>query len=238
RLRIDTEKDEYKKAVDTEYRSKEQALDERKQQLDKRQEEMDLADAKSTRRKMRQAILEKLKPEGVMSLNRAAMIPIHILLIIVSVLFLFFGVSVMRGEGFDPLVLTHAVKLGLASVGFVGTLMLYYRWMDSWLRKGVDENLRVRQLAVDVDRSTWLIEVLSELKSETGAEIPNDVLVALTRNLFAERGSSDGVKHPAEDVLAALLGSSREVELDLPGGRVRIDGRSIRKVAKDADKES
>ncbi len=113
--------------------------------------------------------------------------------------------------------------------------MLYYRWMDSWLRKGVDENLRMRQLGIDVDRSTWLVEVLSELKSETGASIPDDVLTALTRNLFTERGASAAVNHPTEDILAALLGSSREVELDLPGGKVRIDGRGIRKVTKAVD---
>ena len=84
------------------------------------------------------------------------------------------------------------------------SLTLYYRWIDSWIRKSVDEELRLRQLSIDVDRSTWIIEVLSELKEET-AVIPNEVLVVVTRNLFVGLDPMRGVKHPTEDVLRKLL---------------------------------
>jgi hypothetical protein len=45
------------------------------------------------------------------------------------------------------------------------------------------------------------------------------------------------VTHPAEDVLAALLGSSREIEIDFPGGKVRADGRSVRRAGRKVNDE-
>jgi len=138
-------------------------------------------------------------------------------------------------EFFDPLQLAHAIKLGLLSVGFVGTLTLYYRWMDAWIRRDADEELRLRQLGIDVDRATWVVEILSELKAETEKPIPDEVLAAITRNLFTGRNATSAVTHPAEDILALLLGTSREIELELPGGKMRVDGRAVRKATRKAD---
>lgn len=235
RLRLDQHHDEYRKSLDDEYGQKNEVLDKRQEALDKREQEMDLADAKSTRRKLRQHILEKLAPKRALNVGIRKTWPIHLVFLVASGVLLVLGIGVVTSPGFDPLQVAHAVKLGLSSAAFLGTLMFYYRWMDAWIRRDVDEELRLRQLGIDVDRATWVVEVLSELKSETEKPIPDEVLVAITRGLFTGRDNTKAVTHPVEDVLAALLGSSREIEIDFPGGKVRADGRAVRRASRKAD---
>lgn len=232
RQKLDLEKSNFEHEVEDEFKQKEGALEERSAELDAREQEMELADAKSARRKLRNDLLAKLGAAVGVRLTPAQQAPIHVVFVAAISVLAYLAVSILGNPNFDLLELSHALKLGLTSAGIVGTLMLYYRWMDSWVRKSVDEELRFRQLAIDVDRSTWIIEVLSELKDETGTSIPDEVLTALTRNLFTGSSSTQPVTHPAEDVIAALLSSSREVEVEFPGGKVKTDGRGVRKATK------
>ena len=204
RLKVDAERLKFRAPVEEEFRKKSEALDIRSSELDKREQEMDLADAKSARRKMRQDLLARLKPERVVDLRNSGTWQVHTIFVVSSAILLGLSAFIATRHGFDLLNWAHATKLGLLTVGLAGTLTLYYRWIDSWIRKSVDEELRLRQLSIDVDRSTWIIEVLSELKEET-AVIPNEVLVVVTRNLFVGLDPMRGVKHPTEDVLRKLL---------------------------------
>jgi hypothetical protein len=174
----------------------------------------------------------KLTPTRVLNVGIGKTWPIHAVFITASAVLIPLGSAVVLAPGFNPLEITRAVKLGLSSA-LLGTLTLYYRWMDAWILRDVDEELRLRQLGIDVDRASWVVEMLSELKPETEKPIPDEVLEAITRNLFTGRDATRAVTHPVEDVLAALLGSAREIELERAGGRVRVDRRSLRKAAKD-----
>lgn len=204
RLKVDAERLKFRAPVEEEFRKKSEALDIRSSELDKREQEMDLADAKSARRKMRQDLLARLKPERVVDLRNSGTWQVHTIFVVSSAILLGLSAFIATRHGFDLLNWAHATKLGLLTVGLAGTLTLYYRWIDSWIRKSVDEELRLRQLSIDVDRSTWIIEVLSELKEET-AVIPNEVLVVVTRNLFVGLDPMRGVTHSTEDVLRKLL---------------------------------
>ena len=126
----------------------------------------------------------------------------------------------------DPvnLVREDVLWVSVPSLGLVGTLLLYFRSMDAWLRKQVDEELRSKQLGIDVDRANWVVEVLSE-----GAVIPDEILAALTRNLFVGPNKTDAVTHPTEDALAALLGSARSIDLQFPGGGISTTGKHAKK---------
>ena len=91
--------------------------------------------------------------------------------------------------------------------------------MDAWQRLKVNESLRLPQLSIDVDRANWIVEMLSEYKNDNEV-IPPEVVSALTKNMFSTRKNTDGVTHSAEDMLAALLGSSKSIEVDLPNGKL------------------
>jgi len=233
RLKIDEEKSIFKAKTASLYEEKEQALISEKARLDKREEEMELADAKSSRRKLRRDLLEQMKPSKIIADDTGKRWPIHALFIFVSGLLSFFIFSLFASSEFDLLKPTESIKLGIFSIGLVGTLTVYYRWMDAWQRLKVDESLRLRQLSIDVDRANWIVEMLSEYKNDNEI-IPPEVVSALTKNMFSTRKGTDGVTHPAEDMLAALLGSSKEIEVDLPNGRLVTNGKSIKKASENA----
>lgn len=211
RQKVDAESLELRASLEDESRKKNELLDLRSSELDKREQDMDLADAKSTRRKMRQDLLVKLQPDIAVDLKRSDTRKVQAIFLGVSVLLLLLSGFIATREGFDLLDWAHALKLGLPVAGLIGTLTLYYRWVDSWIRKGVDEELRLRQLSIDVDRSTWIIEVLSELKEEA-ADIPEEVLVAITRNLFVGPDPMTEVSHPTEELIRQLLSKSQSAK--------------------------
>ena len=146
RQKVDAESLELRASLEDESRKKNELLDLRSSELDKREQDMDLADAKSTRRKMRQDLLVKLQPDIAVDLKRSDTRKVQAIFLGVSVLLLLLSGFIATREGFDLLDWAHALKLGLPVAGLIGTLTLYYRWVDSWIRKGVDEELRLRQL--------------------------------------------------------------------------------------------
>lgn len=234
RHKVDEEKLAYQRDLDEHHQSREEALNARHVTLDKREEEMELADAKSARRKIRHDILKALKPEAGSNLTAQTLWktwPLHLLFLLVAVALGVAAYLPLEAATFDPKTLKDGLRVGLPFFGLLGTLLYYVRWMDSLLRKNVSEELRFRQLAIDVDRASWVVEVLAELREENLSGIPDEVLGALTRNLFIGPSSTGEVTHPAQDMLAALLGSARAIELDFPGGRIKTDGRRMRKAA-------
>ena len=211
RQKIDIEGAEFRASLEQEFNERSESLDKRSSDLDERAREMDLADAKSTRRKMREDLLKKLKPDIAVNLKKSDSWKVHAIFLGVTALLILLSWFIATREGFDLLEWAHALKLGLPVAGLIGTLTLYYRWVDSWIRKGVDEELRLRQLSIDVDRSTWLVEVLSELKEEASG-IPEEVLVAVTRNLFVGPDPMAEVSHPTEELIRQLLSKSKPVK--------------------------
>ena len=204
RQKVDTDGAEFRAALQQEFKERSESLDKRSSDLDEREREMDLADAKSARRKMRQDLLMKLQPEIAVKLKGSDTWKVHAIFLGVTAVLVVLSGTIATSEGFNLLDWAHALKLGLPVAGLIGTLTLYYRWVDSWIRKDIDEELRLRQLSIDVDRSTWIVEVLSELKEES-AGIPEEVLTAVTRNLFAGPEPMAEVSHPTEDMLRQLL---------------------------------
>ena len=211
RQKLDAEGAEFRASLQQEFKEKSESLEKRSSDLDERAREMDLADAKSTRRKMRQDLIRKLQPDIAVNLKRSDTWKVHAIFLGVTALLTLLSWFIATRVGFDLLDWAHALKLGLPVAGLIGTLTLYYRWVDSWIRKGVDEELRLRQLSIDVDRSTWIVEVLSELKEEA-AGIPEEVLVAVTRNLFVGPDPMAEVSHPTEELVRQLLSKSQSAK--------------------------
>lgn len=111
--------------------------------------------------------------------------------------------------------------------GFVGLLIYYIRWQATWAQAHADEEFSLKRLELDGVRASWLVEVLLEWQREGKGEIPPELVQKLGANLFSGAAERPGATHPAEDLLASLLGSSSSLQLDLPHGKASFDRKAI-----------
>ena len=123
-------------------------------------------------------------------------------------------------------------------LGFALTAVFYIRWNDQWFRQHADQEFRLQQLALDVDRAGYATEMLLEWQEDKGGEMPAVMLDRLTAGLFTDQTTVARVRHPSEDVIAALLKASSSVRVDVPGiGEATLTGRQIRKLDRNPAKK-
>ena len=124
-------------------------------------------------------------------------------------------------------------RLPLGVVGFAFAAIFYIRWNDQWFRQHADQEFRLQQLALDVDRAGYATEMLLEWQEDKEGQMPAVMLDRLTAGLFTDQTTTAAVRHPSEDVAAALLKAASGVRLDLPGiGEVTLTGRQVRRLDK------
>ena len=85
------------------------------------------------------------------------------------------------------------------------------RWNDQWFRQHANQEFRFQQLALDVDRAGYAVEMLMEWQEEKGSEMPAVLVDRLTTGLFTDQTTEARVRHPTEDVTSALLKASSGV---------------------------
>jgi hypothetical protein len=128
------------------------------------------------------------------------------------------------------------VRFSLALLGMGSSIVFYIRWQDRWSEAHAAEEFRLKRLALDMDRASWLVEVMLEWRKEReGEEIPKELIGPLAAGLFEPGTSSPALRHPAEDILAALLLSPASVDVDLPRGKVTLDRKGLSQMAKKVD---
>jgi hypothetical protein len=123
----------------------------------------------------------------------------------------------------------HLLRVPAGVIGFAFASVFYIRWNDQWFRQHADEEFRMRQLELDIDRASWITELALELRDEKG-ELTAALLDRLSAGLFTSR-SSEAVKHPTQDLLAALLGESSLLRIKSPriGIEAEVGRRGIRR---------
>lgn len=68
-----------------------------------------------------------------------------------------------------------------------------------------------------------------EWKDEKGTSLPSELIVPLTRHLFAmDDIEGEAVRHPVQDLASKLLGASTELNVSVPGvGEAKLDRKAI-----------
>lgn len=242
RTKVDQEKVDFEQAIRKKYDEKSASLESREKGLDEREEQMDLADAKSVRRKLRQEILKKISDSDAFKVSKDTSRkswPIHLVFVVITGVLgvdIWYQLYIVKPTFVD---IAESIRFAIPVAALVGFALLYFRWNDAWFRRNVDEEIRLQRLALDVDRASWVVELISELSSELGEDetVSQELIEAFVRNLFAEPGESSAVSHPAEDVLTTLLGSAKEAEVRLPGGKLRLGKRELRKLGDDSEEQ-
>ncbi len=255
RLKIDTEKDNFRDRIESTFRLKENSretelndkinkLKKREENLEKLKSEIDDRTSKHARRQIRKDLKIALANRSEeFSLTKSTIQkrgPIHFLfisLLIVSGIFvsnsimLSFLVTKASFSWYDT------IRLCVSAFTLVATIIFYIRWIDSWFRRHADEEFRLKQLELDIDRASWVVEMALEWKDEKGTEIPSNLIDKLTENLFIKSETNDKASHPSEDIVSAIIKASTGLSINIPGiGNVNLDKGGIKNLNKRIEK--
>lgn len=113
---------------------------------------------------------------------------------------------------------------------FLGLAAYFLRWLESWSRRHADAEFYFKQLELDLNRASWVVEIAAEWREKEGAELPKELLAQLANHLFTESGFA-GDSADGESVLASILGGATTLKLDTPGGgKLEIGRTGIKKM--------
>ena len=126
-------------------------------------------------------------------------------------------------------------RFGVSALSFLGLAVFYIRWQDGWAQAHAQEEFTQRRLELDVDRASWVVEVGLEWKDEKGTPMPPELLDRLTSNLFQVSADQASVRHPSQDIAAALFQSAASARIGIPGlGEVTLDRPGMKRFGKAA----
>ncbi len=255
-MKLDAETTEQKRSLTDSFGEKEQTLEKKYEErtaeleaqekdLNKLRQELDDRSARHARReqsrKLQDKIADRSKKFALTPDTQRKRWPVHGIFVVLLVLT---GGLVGRSL-LVPAMATEGValwlelgRLPLGMLGFALTAIFYIRWNDHWFRQHADQEFRLQQLALDVDRAGYATEMLLEWQEDKGGEMPAVMVDRLTAGLFTDQTTSGRVQHPSEDAVSVLLKAASNIRLNLPGiGEVTLTGRNINKLDRDLNKK-
>jgi hypothetical protein len=211
--------------------------------LDQRAADLDLSDSKAARRKLRQELRETLKRHSerfeLSQSTRRQRWPVAALLVVIMLAsgyltysaFADFSSILGRSESTWLQIVTASLKQLFFAVSFLGFATYTLRWLDGWSRRHSDAEFHFKQLELDIDRASWVVEVALEWRQQQGAELPQELLNQLSSRLFSEREAD--AHSSAESIGSLILGAASNLKLKAPGVDLEVDRKGLRKMAKE-----
>ena len=256
RMGLDAEIAEHKRAMDESFAEKRGKLEarhekrnaelkSREEDLDKIREELDDRSARHARREQSRALQEKISERSenftLTPSTQSKRTPVHIIFGALLLL----SAALIAHSLLTPVTATEGAefwlglgRLPLGVLGFALTAVFYIRWTDQWFRQHANQELRLQQLALDVDRAGYATEMLMEWQEDKGGEMPAVMVDRLTAGLFTDQTTAPRVKHPSEDATAAILKAASRIRVDVPGfNEVTLTGRQVRSLDKKLGKQ-
>jgi len=227
-------------ALDAEYGKRVEELEGKEAELKKRVQAIDDRGTRHARRQIRQDFKKVLQTRserfelttGTRRLRRPVQVFAIILLLgfgaatvltgieSYQLVFDVFG-SESQSRVHFPLLIATAVRQLAFAGAFGATAVFFFRWHNQWFQQHAKEEFRLKRLDLDIDRASWLVEMLMEWKDEKGAGPPDQLIQRLAHNLFEDPDVADEALHPADQVARALFGSSAHILIDALDG---VDG--------------
>lgn len=228
--------------LETEYQSKQSTLKTLSDDLEVRAKDLDDKDSRHARRALRQGLQSELKQRSKQfsltvgtNRKRSAIHFLFVGLIVIGIGFIGISVADAWDEELTPYVLAR--MLG-GTVGLLTTCVFYFRWMDQWFRQHADEEFRLKRMELDIDRSSLVVETALEWQQQSDTPIPPQLLEQLSRGLFESGGKQTAIRHPTEDLAAAILSASSTLKVNLPGvGEATLNRKGVRQLNDALDTE-
>ena len=223
------------------HNSRKNELITREEELEKRRKDLDDRTARHARREQSRRLQDKIASRSAeFTLTRGTQKkrrPVHCIFIVLLAM----TAALTALSQFVPASATEGlplwfevIRLPIGTLGFVFTAIFYIRWTDHWFRQHADQEFRLQQLALDVDRAGYATEMLLEWQEDKDGEMPAVMVDRLTTGLFVDQTKSGKVQHPTEDIIDKLLKAASSVDVDIPGfGKATIPGRRLRKMEND-----
>lgn len=229
-----------KSELDSAYQVRVDELEQEREDLERRSRELDDRNNTHARRQLRQDLKDRLSSykekfeltQGTKKL-RAPVTATVVLIEMACVLFL--GLLLAgASQGAD---VWDKVALWIKSAGVaffaIGTAVWYLKWLTQWSTRHADAEFQLRQLELDIDRASWVVETAFEWKSSQESVIPQSLLDAMSRNLFAAGDSrTDNADSPADHLASALLGDASKLKLKLGDQELELDRAAIKRAQK------
>ena len=130
----------------------------------------------------------------------------------------------------------HFTLLGLKQLGFAAGFLFgawyFIKWNDRWLRQHADAEFMFKQMELDVNRASWVVEMASEWAEEKKADLPSHLVDSLTRNLFVYAQRRHDEAETPTDIPSLLLGASSTLKFKAPTGvELEMDRKGLKKIA-------
>ncbi|MBR0661696.1 AAA family ATPase [Neoroseomonas oryzicola] len=251
RLNFEKEFDNRKKILEEEYYKKTVQLSEDERTLrDAIKNEADALEAQRqalddrnnthARREIRQNLKKQLNSYKehfrLTKQTRSLRWPIHFAVILgvgLSSLGVFWTLSQNIPEGDYWARAIFSVKSAAFSFFAAGLVIWYLKWLTKWSDRHADAEFHLRQLELDIDRASWLVETSFEWKSSQDSPIPNQLLDALSRNLFSDATRSEMPdQSPADHLASTLLGEASRLKLNIGGHEIEVSRNGLKKLSK------
>jgi hypothetical protein len=215
-------------------------LDAERQKLRAREQQLDDRDNTHVRRELRDQFKQHLasykEAFAFTKGTRQLRLPIHVATVLsftVIVLGIwFFATQPLPPEGWAYV--AYLVKpLGL-TVAAVGLMTWYLRWMTHWSDRHADAEFQLKQLELDMDRASWVVETAFEWKNREENAIPDHPLQAVSRNLFTRVEQNDDTSaNPMDQLASALLGQAAHAKLNIAGNEIEFGRRALRQAGRE-----
>lgn len=242
---------ENQKALQKEFEAKEQKLAEKEEAFKEKEAEFETHESKYIRRQLRQDLLKRLAELSqkfeLTKDTRKLRTPIFV---VTSIFIIFFGVLTVLSFSQAVEILSAAAgdankinwwilgvlalkQLAFASA-FIGGTWFLIKWNDRWFRQHADAEFNFKQLELDINRASWVVEMALEWKDEKGKELPPELLDRLTKNLFKDVSQPNADADSPPDIASLLLGSASSVKFKAGNGtEIEYDRKGIKNVIKD-----
>jgi len=233
-----------KSILDKTHRERLDNIDEKQRVLEEREKLLDDRDSKHARRQIRKEIKKIIEDRNKeFSLTKGTnkkRLPIHIITISILVLigFALYQTStpipslLKDSENVPIWLMLFAMIKPFTLAALMTTLSVFYiRWINQWFQQHAKEEFKLKRFDLDVDRASWIFEMVMEWQEEKGKEISPELISKLTNNLFVEEGQKNVQLHPADKLVSSLFGSSSEATINLPGvGELKMNRKGIKKL--------
>jgi len=212
-----------------------EAIEARSAELDAREKSLDDRASRHARRALRVELLKALSESGKeFRLTRGTSskrIVVHALYLSLLVLLVVYLALELWRAGDGAVTSSAVLRIAVGTVTTIAVFILYIRWADQWFRQHADEEFRLKRMSLDIDRASWVVETAMEWEQQNKAPIPALLLEQLSKDLFVAGPRSGPVRHPAEDLAAAVLSASSSLKVNLPGvGEATLNRRGVQRL--------
>lgn len=235
RQKFNKEADDLRAKLYAELESERQAIGVQRQELEERARDIDDRQNTHVRRDIRRELKAQLgeyKKEFALTKGTTQLRwPIHavvwaLLLLAVGGVVLFVA-QPQPSDGWAHL-LYLAKPLGLTFVA-VAIATWYVNWMNRWFERHADVEFRLKELELDIDRASWVVETAFEWKKGGQEAMPDKMLEAIGRNLFVGRDEVPAAGlNPVDQLASALLGQAANAKINIGGHQLEFDRKALR----------